>query len=232
MANTARNKPGVERIQAEDTSISALDNLQVKYEDNKKAINTAFFVVLALIVGVFAYFKLYKEPMENKAATALSYPQQYFQTDSLSKALNGDGQHQGFLKVIKKYDGTKSANLAKYYAGLSYLQMGDFKNAIKFLEDFDAHGTAVKYAAYGALGDANMEMGNIKKGIEYYSKASENKDDMLLTPLYLYRAGLAFEMDKQADKAKDAYKRIRDEYPQSTQARDMDKFLARLGELN
>jgi len=232
MANTARNKPGVERIKAEEPGISALDNLQVQYENNKKTINTVLTVVVVLIVAVFAYLKLYKEPQESKAATALSYPQQYFQTDSLGKALDGDGQHQGFLKLIKKYDGTKAANLAKYYAGACYLHMGDFKNAIKYLEDFDAHGTMVKYAADGALGDAYMEMGNTKKGIEYYNKASENKDDELLTPLYLYRAGMAYELDKQNDKAKDAYKRIRDEYPQSLQARDMDKFLARLGELN
>lgn len=226
MANTTRNKPGVERI---TTETNPLDNLQVTYEKNKSRINTGLFVVLAVILGFFAYRQFVVQPKQNKANNAISFAQTFFQADSLNKALNGDGQHDGFLRIIKKYDGTKAANLANYYAGICYLQMNDAKNAIKYLKEFDAEGTNVQYAANGALGDAYMESGNVKEGIEHYNKAAGNKDDNLLTPLYLYRAGLAYEMNNQPDKAKDAYKRIRDEYPQSQQARDMDKHLARLG---
>jgi tetratricopeptide (TPR) repeat protein len=230
MANTVRNKPGAERITVEDTN--PLDNLQSRYEENKKPINTVLTVILFAIVGFFAYQKLYKAPKENKAATAISYAQGFFQQDSLNKALNGDGQHLGFLKIIKKFSGTKSANLANYYAGVCYLQMNDPKTAIKYLKEFDAEGTAVEYVANGALGDAYMESGNTKEGLEYYNKAASNKDDNLLTPMYLNRAGMAYEMLNQPEKAKDAYKRIRDEYPLSQQARDMDKNLARLGVLD
>ena len=230
MANTVRNKPGAERITAEETN--PLDNLQSRYEQNKKPINTIATIVVLAIVGFFAYQKLIKAPKENKAATAISYAQTFFAQDSLNKALNGDGQHLGFLKIIKKYSGTKSANLANYYAGICYLQMKDPKNAIKYLKEFDAHGTNVEYVANGALGDAYMESGNTKEGLEYYNKAASNKDDNLLTPMYLQRAGLAYEMSNQPDKAKEAYKRIRDEYPQSQQAREMDKNLARLGVLD
>ena len=230
MANTVRNKPGAGRITAVEDS-NPLESIQLKYEQNKKRINSIVTIVLAAVVGFFAYQKLIKEPREEKASNAISYAQVYFAQDSVNKALNGDGQHIGFLKIIKKYSGTKAANLANYYAGVSYLQMNDPKNAIKHLKEFDAHGTDVEYVAYGALGDAYMESNNVKEGIEYYNKAAGNKDDNLLTPLYLYRAALALEMNNQADKAKENYKRIRDEYPQSMQAREVDRNLARLGVL-
>ncbi|OJW83963.1 MAG: hypothetical protein BGO69_09545 [Bacteroidetes bacterium 46-16] len=229
MANSARNKPGA--VQAADDT-KALENLQVFYEKNKKRINTITTVVLLLIVGTLAYFRLYKAPREEKAATAMHYPQMYFAADSLDKALNGDGQHIGFLKIMKKYSGTRQANLCHYYVGLSYLHQGNFKKAISELEDFDGKGTPVQSAAYGAMGDAYMETGNAKKGVEYYTKAASDKDDVVLTPTYLFRAGLAYESQNQPDEAKKMYTRIRDEYPNSDQARDIDRYLARLGTLN
>jgi Uncharacterized protein conserved in bacteria len=233
MANTARNQPGEERITTTAVDeTNALENLQDKYEKNKKPVNTILTVVLVAIVGFLVYQNLYKAPREEKAARDIVDAQRYFESDSLSKALNGDGQNPGFLKIMKKYSGTKTANLCHYYAGICYLKTGDAKNAIKQLEDFDGNGTAVAYAAYGLLGDAHMETGNAKKAIEYYSKATGNDKDALITPMYLLRSGMAYEKNNQPEEAKKAYQRIRDEYPQSMQARDMDKNLARLGVLD
>jgi TolA-binding protein len=90
----------------------------------------------------------------------------------------------------------------------------------------------VGHQASGALGMAYMESGNTAKAIESFKKATEDKDDLLVTPMYLYQLGMVYESTGQANEAKAAFKRIRDEYPRSTQARDMDKELARLGELN
>lgn len=231
MATKARTQPGAEKITSQQ-DYNPLENLQYKYEGNKKTINTVLTILLAAIVGFFAYMKLYKEPNENKAANAVSFAQNYFAQDSLDRALNGDGQHKGFLKIMKQYSGTKTANLCNYYAGVCYLKMGDAKNAIKYLKDFDAHGTMVEYTAYGVLGDAYMETNNLKEGIEYYNKAASQKEDNLLTPIYLQRSAIAYEMNKQPEKAIENYKRIRDEYPQSMQARDVEKSLARLGVLD
>lgn len=227
MANTVKNQPATEKITVQESN--PIDNIQSSYEKNKKRINTIGTVVLLAVVGVFAYIKFVNEPKELKAANAIFYPQMYYQQDSLNKALNGDGQHVGFLQIIKRYGGTKAGNLANYYAGICYLQMGDAQNAVKYLKDFNGKGTNVAYAAYGALGDAYMDSGNTKEGIEYYNKAASNKEDILLTPIYLFRAAQAYEMTNQPDKAKDLYKRIRDEYPQSQQARETDRYLARLG---
>ncbi|MBA3828977.1 MAG: tetratricopeptide repeat protein [Taibaiella sp.] len=228
MANSARTKPGEERITPE---VNPLNTLQDRYEANKKQINTIVTVVLVVVLGYLAYSRLYKAPQEEKAATAISYPQRYMQYDSLNRALNGDGQHSGFLKIAKKYDGTKAANLCHYYAGVCYMHMGDFNNAIKQLKEFDGKGTLVQTAANGLLGDAYMESNNTKQGIEYYKKASEDRDNSLLTPTYLYRVGVAYELSGNTEEAKKAYKRIKTEYPQSYEARDIDKYLARLGEL-
>lgn len=230
MANSARNKPGHTKDEITDIrEVKAIDNLMSMYEKNKQRINTITTVVLGAVVAFFAYQNLYQKPRNEKAGTAIAFAQRYFEVDSLDKAMNGDGQHQGFVKIAKKYSGTATANLCSYYMGVCYLRKGDYKNAIKNLEDFDGNGTEVAYAAWGALGDAYMETGNKAKGIEYYNKATGDKKNTVYTPLYLYRLGVAYELDGKLDEAKKAYTRVRDEYPQSQEARDMDKYLARLG---
>ena len=209
-----------------------MESVQAFYEKNKKMISTVGTVVVSVVVLYFVYTKLYKAPNEEKAATALSYPQMFFAADSLNMALNGDGKNPGFTKITKKYSGTAAGNLAYYYEGVCFLKQGDFKNAIKSLKEFDGKGTMLGNMAAGLLGEAYMESGDNAKAIESFKKASSDSKDNLVTPLYLYHLGLAYEAGNNANEAKAAFKRIRDEYPKSMQARDIDKELAKLGELN
>jgi TolA-binding protein len=233
MANSARTQPGVEKKSSSSSpEHNPLDGVLVLYEKNKKMISTVTTIILVVVVGYFAYAKLYKGPAEEKAATALSIPQMYFGADSLNMALNGDGKNAGFLKISKKYSGTAAGNMAHYYGGLCYLKMGDFKNAIKELKDFEGKGTAIGNMATGVLGEAYMENGENAQAIECFKKASADKNDVLVTPMYLYQLGLAYVAANNTNEAKAVFKRIRDEYPKSMQAREMDKELARLGELN
>src|SRR5690606_4850240 len=125
---------------------------------------------------------LYQEPRETKANNALYQAQRYFDIDSVDKALNGDGQHAGFLKIVRTYGSTSAGNLSQFYAGMCYLKMGDYSNAIKHLEKFNGKGTLIEKLAYGSLGDAYMEEGKIDKGVDAYKKAAAGKGDILLTP--------------------------------------------------
>lgn len=211
------------------TESNPLDSLMAKYEANKKRINTITSIVLLAIIGTFVYIKFVRAPRVEKAATTVAWAQRMLEVDSFNLALNGNPEHAGFLKVQKKFSGTPTANLCNHYIGVCYLHLGDFDKAIKYLKDFDGNGTLLSYASWGALGDAYMEKGDMKKGIEYYEKASGNKEDDAITPIYLYRLAVAYEMNNQADKAKDAYKSIKNDYPRSQYAQDIDRHLARVG---
>jgi len=210
-----------------------MDRVTDFYETNKKRINTITSVVLLVVIGYFGYTKLVKGPAEEKAASAMYYSQLYFSVDSLAAAMNGDGgKNLGFLKIAKKYENTPSGNLAHYYSGVCYLKTGDYKNAVAELKKFNGKGTMLGYMAYGLLGQAYMELGDKAQAIESFKKATEDKEDVLVTPMYLYQLGIAYAANNNNTEAIAAFKRIRDEYPRSMQARDMEKELARLGELN
>ena len=215
-----------------EVDFAPIDNIQATYEKNRKAITTAGTIILVAVIGYFGYTKWYKGPAEEKASSALVMPQLYFQVDSLDLALNGDGKNLGFSKIEKKYEGTAAGNMALYYEGICYMRKGEFDKAITALKKFDGKGTILGYQAWGEIGVSYIEKGDAKSAIEYLKKATGNAGDQLVTPMYLYHLGMAYEMTNDVNNAKETFKKIRDEYPRSMAARDMDKELAKLGSLD
>jgi TolA-binding protein len=229
MANTNIENPQVVK---ENAGPRNANNLQASFEKNQKVVVGAIVAVVILVGGFFGYKEFVQKPNEEKASNALFSAERWFEVDSLNYTLNGDGQHKGVLDIIKKYDGTKAANLAHYYAGMCFLRTGKPEDAIKQLEKFEGKGTPLEYLADGAMGDAYMDKGNADKGIEMYKKAATNEKDNFISPLYLFRAALATEQAGKTEDAKKLYKELKTKYPQTMQGSQADKYLARLGELD
>ncbi|MBX5438145.1 MAG: tetratricopeptide repeat protein [Thermoflavifilum sp.] len=208
---------------------SFFDRLELFYLQRAKWINTVGIVIIVLIGGYFGYKYLYQAPRNKRAASMIFKAQQYFGMDSLQKALNGDGNNYGFLQVIKRYGDTKVGHLAKYYAGVCYLRMGKFQEAIPYLKSFHPRDKVIQAEDYGLLGDAYMEIGNTDQGIAYYKKAAYYNPNDLFTPFYLKRAALACEKAGRMQEAISLYQEIKTKYPLSAEGRDIDKYLARLG---
>ncbi len=192
----------------------------------------ASIVLAILIIGFgawFAYNAWVVQPKEEKAQDAIFKAQQYFAQDSLRKALDGDGVNKGFLYIIKNYDGTKTANLAKYYAGVCDLKLGSFTEAIKYLKDFSSDSKPVQMMAYGCLGDAYSEANKKADAVDAYKKAATTfEDDRDNSSEYLFRAGLLSEVLGKNKEALDLYKQVKDKYPNTMRGGQIDKYIYRL----
>ncbi len=199
------------------------------------------YVGSALILAVggwLAYKNFVKIPNESKAADMI-YPaeqlfskmvQNGFSKDSINLVLNGGNGITGVLKVASNYGGTAAGNRAHYIAGACYLNNKDFNNAVKQLKEFSTPATQVQSAAYSLLGDAYSELKKNDDALSYYKKAADvNPKDEFMTPEALFKAGLFAETIGKTQDAIAFYQRIKDEYPKSSHAAEMDKYLARLG---
>lgn len=187
-------------------------------------------LVILLAGGYLIYNNFFKAPNEKKSIEAMSRAEAYYAMDSLDLALNGDGSSAGFLKVMKTYSGTTAANLAHYYAGSIYLRKGDFKNAIKYLEDFSTDATQIQSAAWRMLGDAYMSTDKKDKGAEMYEKAGKlNAKDEYTSSENLFRAAMAYEVNGKKEKATEMLKLLKEKYPKTSTGALADKYLARLG---
>lgn len=199
-------------------------------EKNQKIILIVIIGIIVLVGGYFGYKKLYVEPRNETAASEMFAAEQYFKNEDMDKALNGDGKHLGFLAIIDKYGSTKSGNLANFYAGSAYLTKGEYQKAIDYLEDFKAKDVFLSSQSKAMIGDCYMELNKVSDAIKNYEKALNSPNDMT-TPFVLFKLGLAYEINKDNKKALEAYKRIKSEFPASQEAREIDKYITRLENL-
>ncbi|MFN8436322.1 MAG: tetratricopeptide repeat protein [Cytophagales bacterium] len=198
-------------------------DFEVFYEKNKSLIGKATIAV-AGAVALFFGGKYYLNSQNEEAQEKMFQAQFYFKSDSLDLALNGKGKDRGFLQIKDQYPMTDAANLASYYAGVIYLQKGEFKKAIDQLSDFSSKDALVQARAYSLIGDANMELNNFADAKTYYSKAAEYKPNKDFTPEYLYKLAIACEKAKDNIAAVEAYSTIINEYPNSEKVLDAKKY--------
>ena len=220
------------KTQPEPEQIEVLERAKGFWEKNSRMILYISSAVILLAGGYLGYKYLILLPNEQKAQEEIYKAEANFRKDSVSLALNGNNSTPGFLKVIKKYGSTRTGNLAKLYAGESYLQLGDYKNAVKYLEDFDAHGAKqIEAKSEGLLGDAYAEMKQNDKALDHYKKAGTIfPEDAVLSSEYLFRAGMLYEVMGKNKEAIEQYKLIKEKFPRSEKGYNIDKYLARLGE--
>ena len=212
-----------ERIHTVEEALSKTEEF---IEKHQKIILIVVCVLIVAVLGFFGFRKYYLEPKEKEAQAQLFMAEMYFEQDSLYKALNGDGNYLGFLDIRDQFGLTKSANLATYYEGICYMKMGDFENAISFLRKFSGGDKVVGPMATGAIGDAYMELDQTDQAIDYYLDAADQSNNDVTAPLFLMKAGMAYEIQGKYKKALEQYKRIKTEYPRSFEATEIDKFIS------
>lgn len=186
-------------------------------------------VAIAVVVGAFVGFNYaYLVPQEKKANAAMFKGEQYFAQDSFALALNGNGaDYLGFEAIIDDYGTTDAANLAKAYAGICYFKLGDTKKALDLLKSYDGSDKMIAPSVTGLIGDCLVNEGKVKDGIGYFEKAASQADNEVISPIYLKKAGLAYESLNQPKDAVKAYTTIKEKYFNSLEAADIDKYIAR-----
>ena len=196
-------------------------------EQNPKIVVGVAAAILIIVGGYFA-FNYYKNSQNDLAQKEMFQAVYYFEADSLDKALNGDGNNLGFLEIIDEYSVTDAANLANFYAGVSYLKQGKFELARLYLEDFNATDLLIQARAYGLVGDSYMEEKKYDDAAKYYNKAANYKPNKYFSPSYLMKEALAYEKLNQNDKARETYDKIINLYWESSEYQNAPKFKARL----
>lgn len=233
MATEVKQKQVTGQTPDKSSEERAVESARHFWDRNSKFITYVVTALVLVVGGYFVYKNYFVAPEEQKAEDLIWKAQQFYQVDSFAKALNGEGPTQGFLRVISRHGGTKAGNLAKFYAGSCYLELGDYNNAIKYLKDFETDQPAMKVRKNGLLGDAYSEQGKKQEAVDYYTKAGNTwADDDINAPEYLFRAAL---LNQELGKNKEAIallKQIKDKYPLNPRASEVDKYLGRLGDLN
>lgn len=238
-----KTKEEVEQVIDEQSTtaevFNTLDETASKTEDwvikNQKYIFVIIGVVALVVLGYLGYKEFIAKPAQTEAMNDMFQAQQYYneavtgtEKDSLfNLALNGGEGKFGMLDIIKEHKGTPAANLANYYAGMAYLNMKDYKQAVSYLSEYSSTDQATAPIAKGAIGDAFVQLNQKEDALDYYLQAANLRTNDLTTPMYLYKAGItALDLEKYNDALK-YFNRIKEDFSKSTEATNIDVFIGK-----
>ena len=205
----------------------SLSKTEELFNKNKNLI----FILSGGLVVLFIFFSAYNFIRDNQNIEAQEEMFQavyYFEQDSLVKALNGDGNNYGFLEIIDEYSLSDAANLSHYYAGVSYLKLGNYDNAISYLLPFSSSDLLLQARAYSLVGDAYVEIQDYKNAIKYFKLASSKNPNEYFTPKYILKLALVYEKIEDLNSAINSYEKIIDEFKDSPEFQISLKSKSRL----
>ncbi|WP_452226033.1 tetratricopeptide repeat protein [Lacinutrix cladophorae] len=238
-------KTKVEEVQVEEENsttaevFNTLDETASKTEDwvikNQKYIFVIIGIVAVCVLGYLGYKEFVSKPAQTEAMNDMFQAQKYYNEavtgadkDSLfNLALNGGEGKYGMLDIISEHSGTDAANLANYYAGMAYLNMKDYKNAVSYLGNYTGKDEATGPIAKGAIGDAFVQLNQKEDALGYYVQAAELRNNELTSPMYLFKAGvIALDLGKATEALK-YFTKIKEEYSSATEATNIDVFIGK-----
>jgi tetratricopeptide (TPR) repeat protein len=213
----------------EEVKVEQMLSKAEKYiDENQKSLMIITGAIIFVVLVFIGYKKMYLGPKEKEAQSQMFVAEQYFELDSFRLALEGDGNYLGFVDIVDEYGMTKTGNLASYYAGICQLRLGNFEEAIDYLKKFDASDKLVSPIALGAIGDAYMELEDLKQAVSFYKKAVRKSENEFTTPYFLMKTASTYELLSDYKKALQYYEQIQAKYPTSQEARLIEKYIARV----
>lgn len=214
--------------------VEAVSKTDQFFQQHGKKVVIALAAVVLVVVCGYLYKNLVIDSNAEKAAAMIVDAQDRFagENPDFALALNGDENGAGFLEVVEQYGSTASGNIAKHYAGICYLRLGDLENAEKYLSMYSAvKGLAsevINAQNLGLRGDIAVEKGEYEAAVNLYGKAVKASNNNYTTPLYTFKQILVYATLGNKAAAEKALETLKAEYPSAPETSEAEKVVASL----
>ncbi len=225
MAN--KNSKETESVVRENLEHS-VSSTEKFFSENRKALLGALAAVIVVGLGVLAYYKLVYQRQCTEAQEQVFPAEMSFQNGEYDIALNGDGNNLGFADVIRNY-GSKAGKAVYLYAGVCELNLGNYDSALSYLKKYKGKEPILAARAKACEGDAYVGLGDYASAVSCFEAAADAADNVFAAA-YLVKAGLAYEALGDKASALACYNKVADNYPQSMEAYEINKYIARVSE--
>jgi len=213
--------------QKKETFVSKTILFFTKYN---KFIYGAIIAILVVIIGILAFNRFYLQKKTEKASLLILKPiEEMMKGDSASVmlALEGDDDMDGFLSIIESYKITRTANTARYYAGICYFKLNDKEEALEYLLKFKRKEDIYWAECQALIGDIYDDLDQPEKAIKHYEKSVKASHNPYATPVTLFKLGQLYEREEKWEKALNAYKQIEKDYYGEFKNMGVERFIDR-----
>ena len=195
-------------------------------EENASLISWVVAGVAVVVLACIAINQYVIKPKALEASNENAKAVVYFMNGDFDKALNGaDAECIGFEAIADEYARYQEGKLAALYTGIIYFEKGEYETAAEYLSKFDADDLTIEPAASQLLGDAYVELEDYAKAAKAYKAAAASENE-LIAPMSLKKLGVLYLAQEKKEEAKKAFETIKNDYPTSSEAQDIDKYIA------
>ena len=204
----------------------ALNTTSAWIEKNQNKLTWATTAIALVVTGVLALNTYVIKPKAVEVSNENAKAVTYFMQGDWEKALNGDdAECIGFQAIADEYKCYQGGKLAALYAGICYYQLGQYEDAAAYLSKFSADDLTIEPAALQLLGDAYVQLEEYGKAAKAFEAAAKSGND-IIAPMSLKKAGFVHLELGNKVAAKKAFETIKADYPASTEAQDIEKYIA------
>jgi len=223
MAKENKNTPANEK-NVEFEELTTTENF---FDQYKNSLIIGGVGIVVVLLGFLGYNKFVTEPNNIESQIEIASAIYDFESDSTEAAVNGTNGNIGFEDAADEYNGTTGGDIANYSMGIISMEKGEFETALDYFGNCGFEDVMIANLCIGLQGDCYVELADYAKAVDYFEKAAAREANEFTTPMYLKKAGLAYEALEDYSKAITVYTKIKDNYPQSTEGGDIKKYIER-----
>ena len=196
------------------------------YNQNKAAvIGGGLGIILA--IGLVIGYVFYSNQQSQEAEVLLGIAEQALMRGDIEGALYGDDEEftLGFVQIARNYGRTSSGNLANYYAAIAEFELGNYDEALAFIERFSPPRGILGVAPIAMQANILMELGRYEEAARTFERAANWDVNSSTTPNHLFQAAQAYMEAENNQRAIQHLETILVDYPNSQQATRAQRML-------
>jgi len=152
----------------------------------------------------------------------------YYDEGKYDQAINGVPQEgtQGLQAIVDEHGSTKVGQLAKLYLADSYYALKNYDKALECYDDISVSDKLVSASAIAGVAACYEAKGDFSKAASYFEKAASKNMTPMQAPENLQRSAVNYAAIGKKEKAVELLQTLKKEFPTSTYAREVDRFIA------
>ncbi len=211
----------------EDKLITTYFKARTWVEANRKLVTyivAAPFVIIALLF----WWNQKTDEWNDRANTMLARIIQYYNDGKYDNAINGVPQEgiQGLQAIVDEYGSTNTGEIAKLFLANSYFAQKEYDKALEYYDDISVKDKMLTAAALAGMAACYEVKGESKNAAKYFEKAALKNMSAVQAPNNLHKSAINYATSGNKEKAVELLKKLKKEFPTSTYARDVDRYIA------
>jgi tetratricopeptide (TPR) repeat protein len=217
----------------EDKLVSFMVKVENFYEDYKSKIVP--YGGILIVAALAAYFYVNQQTAANEeAGLNLSRVMQIFDSGSYLEAIEGRQGTDiiGLKRIVEEYGSTENGETAKIYLANAYSYLGNYEEAFKYYEDYSGSIDIYKASALAGMAGYYAAKKDYQKAADLYKEAAGVAEINAQNPDYLLGAAVNYYSAGDTEDAKILLEKIKENYATSEARKQVDKYLALVGNNN